>query len=94
MSDDRFNRLEASIKRIGKEVVLQGERLTRLEEASKKLDKLGELDDRVTSFAEDIEAARRDRTLRDYHFNENQAELKKHDDRLRKLEGGVNDDSR
>lgn len=91
---EEIDRLEATIKRIGKEVVLQGERITRLEEASKKLDKIAELDGRVTSFVEDVEAARRDRTLRDYHFNENQKELKNRDNRLRTLEGGVNDDSR
>lgn len=94
MSDERYSRLEDAVKRIAKEVVLHGERLRCLEEESKKLVKLGELDDRVTDFAEDIEAVRRDRTLRDYYFNENQEKFKKHDDRLRKLEGEENDDPR
>jgi len=94
MSDERYGRLEDAVMRIAKEVVLHGERLGRLEVESKKLVKLGELDDRVTDFAEDIEAARRDRTLRDYYFNENQAKFQKLDDRLRKLEGEENDDTR
>lgn len=94
MSDERFKNLEASIKRIAKEVVLHDERLGRLEQESKKLEKVRELDDRVTDFAGDIEASRRDRKLRDYYFGENQKELKKHDDRLKKLEGEKNDDPR
>lgn len=48
----------------------------------------------MTDFAGDIEAARRDRKLRDYHFNENQKALKNHNDRLKKLEGEKNDDPR
>lgn len=94
MSDERIKGLEATIKRIAKEVVLHGERLDRLEHESKKLEKVRELDDRVTDFAGDIEAARRDRKLRDYHFNENQKALKNHNDRLKKLEGEKNDDPR
>jgi chromosome segregation ATPase len=86
MSDERFGRLEASIKRISKEVILQGERLTSLEEISKKLDKLDRLDDRVTSFAEDIEAARRERKLRDMGFKEYRDTLQDHEARVLRLE--------
>lgn len=94
MSDQRFGRLEASIKRISREVVLQGERLGRLEEEAKKLDKLGELDERVTAFAEDVEAARRDRTLSDFDFNERREVLQDHEARLLKIERHKKDDPR
>ncbi len=94
MSEERLSRLEASIRRISKEVVLQGERLVRLETGASKLNKLGELDERVTAFAEDIEAARRDRTLRDANFNENRETLLDHEARLLKIEREENDDTR
>lgn len=94
MSDDRLERLEASMRRVIKEVVLQGERLAKLAAGAKRLDKLGELDRRVTAFAGDVEAARRERTLRDFDFKERRQVLQDHEARLLGMERNKTDDPR
>lgn len=94
MSNERLDRLETALRRVAKEIVLHGERLNRLEEASKTLDKLGALDDRLTQFAEDVEAARRERKLGDIGFKENRETLQNHEARLLKVEREIDDDSR
>lgn len=86
MSEERLARLEASIKRIAHTVTLHEERLLELETNDGRFERLAQLDDRVTSFAEDVEAARRDRKLRDVDFNENRLKLQEHEARLIKLE--------
>lgn len=94
MSDERFKRLEDAIRRVSKEIVLQGERLRNLEEGSRKLEKLDELDRRVTAFAGDIEAARRDRAMGDMDFKERREVLQNHEARLLKIERHENYDAR
>ncbi|MBI5245740.1 MAG: hypothetical protein HY923_01055 [Elusimicrobia bacterium] len=95
MSDDRIEALERTVRRVVGEVLRQGERLARLEEGSKKLAKLDELDQRVTDFAEDVEAARRERGIADQSFRDLRKELQRQAATLISLGGkNVDDDAR
>ena len=95
MSDERFESLEKTVRRIAGEVLRQGERLALLEESSRKFAKLAELEQRVADFAEDIEAARRERGVADLSFKELREELQRQAAKLISLEDdNVDDDAR
>ena len=95
MSDNRIATLERTVRSVAGEVLRQRERLVLLEEASKQLSKLAELDQRVTDFAKDVEAARRERGVADLSFDELRKELQRQAAKLISLGGkNVDDDAR
>ena len=92
MSDDQIEVLTRTVRAIARGLLQQGERLVLLEEGSKKLAKLGELDQRVSDFTKDVEAARRERGIADESFKELREELQRQAAKLIQLEEKYVDD--